>query len=173
MLTLEIPAWHIVVRTFVVYSLLLIGLRLIGKRELGQMTTFDLVLLLLIANALQNAMVGSDTSLIGGLLAAALLLVLDAILARLRLRSQRLRRLLEGSPTILISHGEILEANLRREGVDLEELQTALREHGVNDAAKVEMAVLETDGTISVILADEHTEKAKRTVRMPAKRRSL
>jgi uncharacterized membrane protein YcaP (DUF421 family) len=93
MLTLAIPAWNIVLRTAAVYLAILLGLRLAGKREIGQMTVFDLVVLLLIANAVQNAMVGPDTSLTGGILAAAVLLALNAIVAWLRLRWPRLRRL--------------------------------------------------------------------------------
>ena len=86
MLTLAIPAWSIVLRTAAIYLVILIGLRLAGKRELGQMTVFDLVVLLLLANAVQNAMVGPDTSLAGGILAAVVLLVLNTVVARLRLR---------------------------------------------------------------------------------------
>jgi uncharacterized membrane protein YcaP (DUF421 family) len=116
MFTLALPVWNIVLRTAAVYLVVLLGLRLTGKREIGQMTVFDLVLLLLIANAVQNAMVGSDTSLLGGLIAAGALLVLNAGVSRLRLRSKRLRRLIEGSPTLLVLHGKVIESHLRREG---------------------------------------------------------
>jgi uncharacterized membrane protein YcaP (DUF421 family) len=162
MLSLAIPAWNIILRTVAVYLMILLGLRLTGKREIGQMTVFDLVLLLLIANAVQNAMVGPDTSLPGGLLAAAVLLALNAGVARLRLRWPWLRRLIQGSPTLLILHGEVIEAHLRREGVDAETLETALREHGVADLSDVEMAVLEIDGSISVVPVGEYTKRIKR-----------
>ena len=161
MLSLAIPAWNIILRTVVVYLMILIGLRLSGKREIGQMAVFDLVLLLLIANAVQNAMVGPDTSLLGGLVAAAVLLALNAGVAWLRLRSMRLRRLIEGSPSLLILHGQVIKERLRREGVDVETLETAIREHGVEDLSDVEMAVLEIDGSISVVPVGEHTKRIK------------
>jgi uncharacterized membrane protein YcaP (DUF421 family) len=165
MLKLAIPAWDIVLRTAVIYLVILIGLRLAGKREIGQMTVFDLVVLLLIANAVQNAMVGPDTSLAGGILAAAVLLVLNAVVAQLRLRWPRLRRIIEGSPTLLVLHGEVIADHLRREGLDQETLEAALREHGVADLSDVEMAVLEIDGSISVVPAGAETKHVKRSVK--------
>jgi uncharacterized membrane protein YcaP (DUF421 family) len=165
MLKLDVPAWNIALRTAAVYLVALVGLRLAGKREMGQMTTFDLVLLLLIANAVQNAMVGPDTSLAGGVLAAVVLLVLNAVVARLRLRWPRLRQLVEGSPTLLVLHGEVIADHLRREGLDRETLEAALREHGVAEAGNVEMAVLEIDGSISVVLAGGTTKRVKRLVK--------
>ncbi len=165
MLSLAIPAWNIILRTVVVYLMILIGLRLTGKREIGQMTVFDLVLLLLIANAVQNAMVGPDTSLTGGVLAALVLLAINTIVARLRLRWPWLRRLIQGSPTLLILHGEVIRAHLRREGLDEETLESALREHGVADLNDVEMAVLEIDGSISVVPTGQHTKRVKRPLK--------
>ena len=165
MLSLAIPTWNIVLRTAVIYLVILTGLRLTGKREIGQMTVFDLVLLLLIANAVQNAMVGPDTSLLGGILAAGVLLVLNAVVARLRLRWPRLRHLIEGSPTLLILHGQVIADHLRREGLDQETLEAALREHGVADLSEIEMAVLEIDGTISVVPAGQHTARVKRPLK--------
>lgn len=156
-----IPLLEIVLRTVVVYLVILVGLRLSGKREIGQMTVFDLVVLLLIANAVQNAMVGPDTSLTGGILAAVVLLIANAGLARLRLRSPRLKQWVEGSPTLLVLHGEVLPDHLRREGLDEETLETALREHGVADLTDVEMAVLEIDGSISVVPVGAETRRVK------------
>jgi len=166
MLTLAIPTWNIVLRTTVIYLSILVGLRLAGKREIGQMTVFDLVVLLLLANAVQNAMVGPDTSLVGGILAAVVLLVLNAVVARLRLRWPRLRRLIEGSPTLLVLHGEVIADHLRREGLDQETLEAALREHGVADLSDVEMAVLEIDGSISVVPAGAKTKRVKRPIKV-------
>ena len=165
MLNLAIPAWDIVLRTAVIYVVILIVLRLAGKREIGQMTVFDLVVLLLIANAVQNAMVGPDTSLPGGILAAAVLVILDVVLARLRLRWPRLRRMIEGSPTLLVLHGEVLTDHLRREGLDQETLEAALREHGVADVTGVKMAVLEMDGSISVVPDSAETHHIRRPVK--------
>jgi uncharacterized membrane protein YcaP (DUF421 family) len=156
-------ALEIFLRTVVVYLAILLGLRLAGKREIGQMTIFDLVLLLLIANAVQNAMVGSDTSLIGGLLAAGTLLVMNALIALLRLRSTRLRHLVEGTPTVLVLHGELIQEHLRREGIDEETLEASLREHGIEEVTDVDMAVLEIDGSISVVPVGTSTRHLKRT----------
>jgi len=157
-----IPLWDIVLRTAGVYVAILLGLRLAGKREIGQMTVFDLVVLLLLANAVQNAMVGPDTSLGGGLLAAIVLLVLNALVARLRLRWPVLRRVVEGSPTLLVLHGEVLTDHMKRERLDEETLEAALREHGVGDLSDVEMAVLEIDGSISVVPVGGTTKHVKR-----------
>lgn len=165
MLKLDVPAWKIALRMAAIYLVTLIGLRLAGKREMGQMTVFDLVVLLLIANAVQNAMVGLDTSLTGGVLAAVVLLVLNAVVARLRLRWSRLRRLVEGSPTLLVLHGEVLADHLRREGLDQQTLETALREHGVAEVRDVEMAVLEIDGSISVVPIGVETRHVRRPVK--------
>ncbi len=165
MFTFGIPAWYIVIRTVLIYLTILIGLRLAGKREIGQMTVFDLVVLLLIANAVQNAMLGPDTSLVGGILAAAVLLGLNSIVARLRLRWPRLRRLVEGTPTILILHGELIPQHLHREGLDEETLLTALREHGISEIGEVEMAVLEIDGSISVVPVGTDTKRVKRPLK--------
>jgi len=165
MLDLAIPAWNIALRTAAIYLVILIGLRLAGKREIGQMTVFDLVVLLLLANAVQNAMVGPDTSLAGGVLAALVLLALNAGVARLRLRWPRLRRMIEGSPTLLVLHGEVIPDHLRREGLDRETLEAALREHGVADITGVEMAVLEIDGSISVVPANGKTKRVKRPLK--------
>jgi uncharacterized membrane protein YcaP (DUF421 family) len=140
-------------RTAVVYVAILVGLRMAGKRELGQMTVFDLLVLMLLANAVQNAMVGPDTSLVGGLFAAIILLVLNALLRRARAHWPRLGHVLEGTPTVLVFHGKVVEKNLRREGVDEELLKQALREHGVENVGGVDLAVLELDGSISVVPA--------------------
>jgi uncharacterized membrane protein YcaP (DUF421 family) len=142
---------EIVLRTSVVYIALLIGIRVAGKRELGQMSPFDLVVVLVIANAVQNAMVGSDTSLTGGLLAAFVLLLVNWIVGRLRLHIPWLERDLTGHATLLVNNGHFIESNLRREGVDEDEVYMAMREHGVDKIDQVEIAILEIDGTISIV----------------------
>lgn len=153
-------------RTAVVYVAVLAGIRLGGRRELGQLTPFDLVVVLLVANAVQNAMVGPDTSLAGGLVSATTLLVVNAGVGRLRLRSVRVRQLVEGQPVVLIHHGELLEASLKREGVTEDELVAAIREHGqVGDIADVDLAVLETDGSVSVVPTSADVHRSRRRVR--------
>ncbi len=163
----SIPLLEIVLRTVVIYLVVLVGLRLSGKREVGQMTIFDLVVLLLIANAVQNAMNGGDNSLLGGLAAAATLLVINAVLAQLRLRSPMLRKLIEGSPTLLVLHGEPIEAHMRREGIDEDTLEAALREHGVESIEQAEMVVLEIDGSMSVVPSSSTFHRIKKPIRYP------
>lgn len=145
---------EIVIRTTAVYFCLLLGLRLSGKREIGQITPFDLAVLLLISNAVQNAMTGGDNSLTGGLLSAAVLLALNSLVAGIRMRSPRLQRFVEGVPTVLISRGKVQEAALAHERMTTDELNAALRQHEVADLGQVEMAVLEIDGSISVVRRD-------------------
>ena len=154
-------ALDIALRTTVVYIVVFAGLRLSGKREIGQITVFDLVVLLLLANAVQNAMVGPDTSLAGGVLAATVLLALSAAVVHARLRWPQLRQVLEGSPTLLVLHGHPLAGHLRREGLDENALEAALREHGIARLADVEMAVLEVDGSISVVPAGVETRRVR------------
>jgi uncharacterized membrane protein YcaP (DUF421 family) len=146
---------NVALRTSVVYFALLAALRLTGARQLGQMSTFDLVLLLIIANAVQNAMVGPDTSLAGGLVAAAVLIGWHAVVNRLRLANPRMSRLLAGEGIMLIHHGAILEQHCQHAGVTREELLQALREHGVASVKDVRLAVLEPDGAVSVIGNDD------------------
>lgn len=157
---------EIVGRTLAVYGAVLIGLRAGGRRQLGQLTPFDLVVILLVANAVQNAMVGPDTSLQGGLVSAATLLVVNAGIARLRLRSVRIRQLVEGVPVVLVQHGELVVANLRREGITEEEVAAAVREHGaIGQLDQVELAVLETDGSVSVVPMTADVQRTRRRLR--------
>jgi uncharacterized membrane protein YcaP (DUF421 family) len=111
------PLWEIALRTTIVYLVILVGLRLFGKRQLGQVSVGDLVMILLIANAVQNAMVGVDVSLIGGLTAALVLLVLNFLVVRGFGSTPLGERVLEGSPTLLVKDGRIMDAGLRREGL--------------------------------------------------------
>ena len=163
----------VAVRTAVVYLALLLGLRLTGKRQVGQFTPFDLLLLLLLANAVQNAMVGPDVSLLGGLVAAATLLVLNGIVAAVSRRTQTAARFLEGTPTLLIRHGGVLEENLVREGISREDLLRALREHGIDNPDLVRSAILEVDGSISVLREDEAPPVSKPHHRIRGVRRRV
>jgi uncharacterized membrane protein YcaP (DUF421 family) len=165
MWTLGIPAWQVAVRTALIYLAVYAGLRLTGKRELGQMTVFDLVVILLIANAVQNAMVGPDTSVTGGMIAAFVLLAVNMIVARLRLRGRAWGRLLEGTPTVLIHDGQVVRANLQREGIERDELEMAMREHGVDSVRAVKLAVLEVDGSISIVPADSRVLRTRKHIR--------
>jgi uncharacterized membrane protein YcaP (DUF421 family) len=162
---LDVNGWSIVARTVIVYAAVLLGLRLAGKRELGQMTPFDVVVILLIANAVQNAMVGPDTSVTGGLIAAGVLILGNYGLAQARERLPWLRRAVEGTPTLLINDGKLVSQHLRQEGLDEDEVLMAIREHGVADVKEVRMAVLETDGSISIVPADAKAMRTRRHVR--------
>jgi uncharacterized membrane protein YcaP (DUF421 family) len=158
-------AWVIVARSAIVYLALFIGLRLAGKRELGQMTVFDLVVVLLIANAVQNSMVGSDFSVQGGVLAAVVLLVLNRIVALLRLQGNRWGRLIEGTPTVLIEDGELIQPHLKKEGMERQELEMVVREHGIESVEKVKLAVLETDGSVSIVPMTSPVVRTRKHVR--------
>ncbi|HEV3316252.1 MAG TPA: YetF domain-containing protein [Candidatus Angelobacter sp.] len=161
--------WHtvlqIMARTSIVYLLVLIGIRLTGKREVGQMTPFDLTLLLLLSNSVQNAMTGPDTSLLGGAVAAVVLLVLNYLLAELSGLNRRFRSVIQGSPTLLIHNGSLLADHMSKEHLTLDEIQRSLREHGVSSIEDVALAVLEVDGSISVLKYDDvqsHLKPQKR-----------
>lgn len=168
----NINFWEIALRTLIIYIVVLVGIRLTGKREVGQMTPFDLVLLLLIANAVQNAMTGPDTSVLGGAVAAATLLLLNAVVTRVVWRYRSARKLVEGSPTLLIRHGKILNENLAKEKISAEALHQALREHGIANVGDVSIAVLEIDGSISVLKNEEvpSAEKPHRHIRFLSKK---
>jgi uncharacterized membrane protein YcaP (DUF421 family) len=146
---------QIVLRTGIIYLLVLIGVRLSGKREVGQMTPFDLTLLLLLSNSVQNAMTGPDTSLAGGAVAACTLLILNYGVAAVSGSNRRLRRLIQGEPSLLVHDGKVIESHMARERVSLDELHRALREHGINSCDQVALAVLEVDGSISCLKYDE------------------
>jgi len=146
---------EIVVRTATIYLFVLVGVRLSGKREVGQMTPFDLTLLLLLSNAVQNAMTGSDTSLAGGVIAAGTLLAMNFGVAEASGMNRRFRKLVQGQPTLLVHNGSIVEAHMARECVTVDELHRAMREHGISNIKDVALAVLEVDGSISVLKYDD------------------
>lgn len=146
---------EIALRTAAVYAVVLFGVRLSGKREVGQMTPFDLTLLLLISNGVQNAMTGSDTSLLGGVVAATTLLVLNYFVAEFSGANRRFRKLVQGQPSLLVHDGKVIESHMAKEHVSMDELQRALREHGIGSYHDVALAVLEVDGSISCLKYDE------------------
>ncbi len=138
-------------RSATIYLVILGALRVMGKRHVAQLSIIDFVLVLLVSNAVQNSMVGSDTSLGGGLVAAVTLLTINYALGRLVVRYERLGTFLEGEPTLLIRDGKILDNHLAREGIRRAELEAAIRSHGYTDETEVRQAVLEIDGAISVL----------------------
>jgi uncharacterized membrane protein YcaP (DUF421 family) len=148
-------ALQIALRTGVIYLVVLIGVRLSGKREVGQMTPFDLTLLLLLSNSVQNAMTGPDTSLVGGVVAASTLLLLNYLVGSLSGRNRGFRRVVQGEPSLLIHDGKAIQSHMAKEHVSMDELERALREHGIANVDDVALAVLEVDGSISCMKYDE------------------
>jgi uncharacterized membrane protein YcaP (DUF421 family) len=151
---LGVPWWELSIRSVVVYVALLAILRLFGKREIGQFTLFDLVLILLVANAVQPAMTGTDTSLTGGLVIIVTLVATDRVVAVARGRLPWVKRILEATPTPIAQDGKWLPKAMDREDVTVEDAEMALREHGIANISDVEIAVLEADGSISVVPRD-------------------
>lgn len=147
-------------RVAAIYGILLLLLQLAGRRVLGQMTSFDLLTLLLLSNAVQNAMIGPDNSLLGGVLGALVLLGINRLISR-----SGLRKVLENHNLVLINNGQIIAEHLRQADITEDELGTALREHGVAEAREVSMAYLEPDGTISVVPAKDGQIKHLRKVK--------
>lgn len=141
----------VALRSIAVYLFIVIAIRIFGKREITQLSVIDLVFILLISNAVQNAMVGTDVSLVGGIVAAAALFAVNAVLGILLYKSKKLSHLLQGEDVMLVYKGRTLEKHLRESGISHEELEQAIREHGVADIKDVNLAVLETDGTISIL----------------------
>jgi uncharacterized membrane protein YcaP (DUF421 family) len=151
----DLPAWVLIVRATAVFVGVLFMLRLAGKRQVSQLGMPDFVALLLISNAVQNAMNGGDNSLVGGLLMALVLIVLSVAFQYATFRSAKLERIVQGAPTLLIHHGEVIDANLKRELLSRRELHAMLRKQGVQDVSEVVEAVLESDGFVSVIKKGE------------------
>lgn len=151
----------ITLRSLAVYAFMLVAIRLTGKKELSQLNTTDVVLILLISNAVQNAMVGSNTSLLGGLVAAAVLFLLNFVLKKAMFKSQWFRGLLTEKPEILIHNGNLDFAMLSKLGITNEELREAIREHGVEKYKDVKLAIMEADGNISIITGNEHLRRSQ------------
>lgn len=147
-----IPSYlRIVFSSIAVYLFIIIAIRLFGKKELAQLSVIDLVFILLISNSVQNAMVGSDSSLLGGLIAAASLFVVNYVFKLLLYNYPSFDRLIEGEAILLIYKGKLHEENLSKAKITRSELMEAIREHGVSVIEDVDLAVLEVDGNISVI----------------------
>ena len=145
---------QIVLRSGTIYVLIVLGIRLFGKRELAQLSITDLVFILLISNSVQNAMVGPDSTLIGGIIAAATLFAINYAAGSIFFKSKALTNFLEGHPLMLIYEGKPIHANLNKVQISEEELEAVVREHGVEKISDVNLAILEIDGNISVLSDD-------------------
>ena len=149
MFVLAIPVAEKILRTVAVYFFLVLGLRLAGKRELAQLNPFDLVVLLTLSNTVQNAIIGDDNTITGGVIGASTLLLLNYLVVRFLYRHEKIDRFVEGESCVLIENGKILEHQLRREVLTRQELEAAAHKQGFGDLRELEKAVLEPGGTIS------------------------
>src|SRR5256884_3848202 len=145
-----VPLLEKTIRTLIVYIAVLLGLKLAGKRELSQLNPFDLVVLLLLSNTVQNAIIGNDNSIIGGLFGAAVLLLANHFLVRYLFKSGKLDAV-EGSPDVLISGGEIKRDRLAKELITVAELEAAARRQGINSIAEIDECRLETGGALTFV----------------------
>lgn len=153
------PILDVVVRSLCVYLFMVVAIRLFGKNQLSQLNAGDVVLLLLISNAVQNAMVGQDTSLQGGLIAALVLFAANFILKRLMFSNRSFETFMEENPVILVKDGKIDEKALNKVKITKDELEEAIREHGVERIEDVRLSILEVDGNISVVSEDNQTKQ--------------
>lgn len=151
MFQLAMPWWAFVLRACAVYFLLLAMIRMSGKRSMGQFTPFDMLLVVLLGNAVQNALLGQDTSVGGGLLLAATLIALNWLVGLATARSPRTERWVEGSPVLLARDGQVYRDVLRRELISHEDFEKAMREAGCLDMADIQLAVLENNGHITLV----------------------
>lgn len=152
---------RIIGSTLAVYLFIVIAIRLFGKKELAQLAVIDLVFILLISNAVQNAMVGPDATLSGGLVAASTLFLVNYLLKYLQFRFPRFGKIVQGDATMLVYKGKILESHLKKAKISEDELMEAVREHGVASIKEVDLAIMEVDGGISV-LSNKYQKKTLR-----------
>jgi uncharacterized membrane protein YcaP (DUF421 family) len=160
---LDVPLLEKIIRPVLVYFFLIIGLRLAGKRELAQLNTFDLVVLLTLSNTVQNAIIGNDNSLSGGLIGATTLLVTNALFVRFLYSHDKLDRLVEGEPEVLIENGIVKIDCLKHELMTLSELETAAHKQGFGSLGDVDRAVLEPGGVISFVARKPAPEQARQS----------
>ena len=148
---LAMPWYEFVLRAVVVYVVILVMVRLSGKRTVGQFTPFDMIVIVLLGTAVQNSLIGEDVSLLGGLLLAGTLVSLNWLTGVVTARSRRVEALIEGSPVLLLRDGEVYEAVMRRQNIGRRELDEAMRNVGCTSPADVALAVMETSGNITVV----------------------
>jgi uncharacterized membrane protein YcaP (DUF421 family) len=158
MFVLGVPIAEKILRPIIVYVFLIIGLRLSGKRELAQLNPFDLIVLLTLSNTVQNAIIGNDNSVTGGIIGAASLLAVNYLVVRFLYDHRKIDQLVEGSPDILIENGKVHEHKLKRELITKEELGAAARKQGFDSLAEVQQCVLEPGGTLSFTARKPATE---------------
>ena len=153
---------NIIVSSVSVYIFIIVAIRISGRKELTQLSVIDLVFILLISNAVQNAMVGQNTSLAGGLVAAGTLFVVNFILKEFMYRFSKFSKLIQGEEIMLIYNGLLIKRNLNRAKLSIDEIEEAVREHGVSEIKDVNLAVLEVDGNISILSNNYNNKSSKR-----------
>lgn len=169
MFELAVPWWEFVIRGVVVYTFLIILLRITGKRQIGQLSPFDLVLLLIISNAVQNSMNAGDNSLVGGLISSTSLVAINYLLGLLTFKSRRLEDLVEGRPQILVHNGLIFEDIMYDAKLTRQELDSTLRQLGFFELKDVKLAILENNGKVTVQGYDKLDSNSKK----PRKQKGL
>lgn len=159
----------IAVRTLIVLVSLVFGLRLLGKRQMGQFNIYDLALIMLLANAVQNAMTNGDGHILTGIISAGVLFLMGWVMSRAFIRLPKLQQHIVGASTLLVNNGQFIKDHMRSERVSEDQIMTAMRQHGIGELSKVRMAVLEVDGTISIVPTSapyhETKKRAKRSRR--------
>ena len=156
---LSIPWWEFVLRAVIVFVFLMVLLRLTGRRQVGQLAPFDLVLLLVLSNALQNAINGGDNSILGGIISAVTLVGVNWLVGYATFRSKKLARTIEGRPEVLIHNGHVYRDVMAREHLTQSELDAALRQAGCASVEDVHFAMLENNGQISVRIRDKSAQR--------------
>lgn len=152
---------RIIGSTLAVYLFIVIAIRLFGKKELAQLSVVDLVFILLISNAVQNAMVGPDSTLLGGLVAASTLFLVNFLLKYFQYRFPKFGKLVQGEATMLIYNGKMLNTHMQKVKITEAELMESVREHGVESIKEVDLAIMEVDGSISV-LSEKYQKKTSK-----------
>lgn len=161
MFVLAVPVLEKIIRPILIYAVLIIGLRLAGKRELAQLNPFDLVVLLTLSNTVQNAIIGNDTSVSGGIIGAATLLTVNYLTVRFVYKNSKFEKLIEGEEDVLINHGKINKKKLEKEMISLSELEIAAHKQGYASLAHVDRAVLEPEGGISFLGVQPNPEEKR------------
>lgn len=159
------PYLIILLRSVSIYVFIIIAIRLFGKKELSQLSIIDLVFILLISNSVQNAMVGDDSSVQGGIAAALGLFLCNYIFRFFLLRSKKFSKTMQGEEIVLVVNGKLLQEGLKRAGMSDEELKMIIREHGVKEINEADLVVLEVDGNVSVLSSDFSKKSVNRRKR--------
>lgn len=150
LINLSVSPFNLIIRATLVYLTVMILLRISGKRAMGQMSITEFVAILLISNAVQNAMNAGDNSLAGGLILAAVLIFLSWLISLLTFKSKKISLIFEGTPTLLVHKGTVIKENMEKERLSLEELKSLLRKQNIHSINEIQTAILEADGSLSV-----------------------